>query len=244
VIRRLPIRKFLVLLWMLVPVAVAAYHFNEGPKQMARERAYLKLLEIRRMERQKEPDWQKIVAEYNGLIDELPPDEDPLVLCEIRLAVCTARLEMLDLETAITDLTLLLQETAAVYGENARITRGVREQLGKAHYYATWVLKTNGAPESQWRPFADRARQLFRYLAELNDPEAFRHYEKRVREEFDKASKNRSPAGRDPAAAESRLPEPGGGSADSQDLASQSDIASNIRASLPRAEASHITNHR
>lgn len=242
-IRRPPIRKFLVLLWMLFPVAVAGYHFNEGPKQMARERAYLKLLDIRRMERQKEPDWQEIVAQYNGLLEELPHDEDPLVLCEIRLAIGTARLEMLDLETAITDLTLLLQETAAVYGENARITRGVREQLGKAHYYATWVLKTNGAPESQWRPFADRARQLFRYLAELNDPEAFRHYENRVREEFDKASKRNLPAGRSPADQQSSLPE-GGKSADSRDLASLSTTAADIQAGLPGPEASHITNQR
>ena len=89
----------------------------------------------------------------------------------------------------IGELTRLLQETAAAYGENARITRGVREQLGKAHYYATWVLKTNGAPESQWRPFAERARQLFRYLAELEDPREFQRYEQRVRQEFNRAIK-------------------------------------------------------
>lgn len=87
---------------------------------------------------------------------------------------------MLDLELAIAELTRLLQETAMVYGEDARITRGVREQLGKAHYYATWVLKTNGAPETQWRPFAERARQLFRYLAELENPAEFHRYEDRV----------------------------------------------------------------
>ena len=74
-----------------------------------------------------------------------------------------------DLATAIDDLTRLLQETASVYGENATITRGVSEQLGKAHYYATWVLKTSGASEEDWRPFSERARQLFRYLAELEE---------------------------------------------------------------------------
>lgn len=180
-------RKTLVLLWMLFPVAVAAYHFNAGPRHQAREKAWLRLVEIRRLESCEEPDWPRIIDEYDQLTQELPREEDPMVFYEIRLAMAKARLEMLELDVAIGDLTRLLQETAMVYGENAPITRGVREQLGKAHYYATWVLKTNGAPESQWRPFADRARQLFRYLAELEDPEAFRDYEGRVREQFQRA---------------------------------------------------------
>lgn len=181
------IRKTLILLWMLFPVGVAAYHFNEGPKQVMRERAHARLLEIRELERVDEPDWPEIITKYSELVQELPPDEDPLVIYEIQLAVCEARLEMLDLDLAIQDLTRLLQETASEYGENAPITRGVREQLGKAHYYATWVLKTNGAAETEWRPFAERARQLFRYLAELEDPEEFERYEQRVRQEYEKA---------------------------------------------------------
>lgn len=181
------IRKSLVLLWMLFPVGVAAYHFNEGPDQMARERARVKLRDIERLSRQEEPDWEEIIRRYNELASELPADENPAVFYQIRLAVCEARLEMLDLENAIDELTRLLQETATVYGENAPLTRGVREQLGKAHYYATWVLKTSGASEDEWRPFAERSRQLFRFLAELEDPDEFQDYEQRVRLEFDKA---------------------------------------------------------
>lgn len=183
-------KKTFILLWMLFPVGVAAYHFNEGPRQVARERAHARLLEIRRLEEAEDPDWEEIIVRYNEVIAELPPGEDPQVLYQIRLAICEARLEMLDLETAIQDLTGLLRETAAVYGENAPITRGVREQLGKAHYYATWVLKTSGASEEDWRPFAERARQLFRYLAELEDPEEFQLYERRVHREFEKAVEN------------------------------------------------------
>jgi hypothetical protein len=181
------IRKTLILLWMLFPVGVAAYHFNYGPKQEARLRAYRLLREVQDLEQEQEPDWQAIIDQYNALIDELPLDEDPQVICQVRLAVCKARMEMLDLDKAIAELTRLLQETATVYGENARLTRGVREQLGKAYYYATWTLKTNNAPEDQWRPFAERARQLFRYLAELEDPQEFDRYEQRAQEEFQKA---------------------------------------------------------
>ena len=100
-------RKTLVLLWMLFPVGVAAYHFNEGPKQMARERAHTRLLEIRQLEQAEEPDWEEIIRRYHELTAELPPDEDPIVFCQIRLAICEARLEMLDLATAIDELFML-----------------------------------------------------------------------------------------------------------------------------------------
>lgn len=180
-------RKPLILLWMLFPVGVAAYHFNAGQDQIMRERAHARLQKIRQMEQAEKPDWPEVILAYNQLVDLLPTEEDPRVMYEIRLAVCKARLETLELDTAIQELTWLLQETAAAYGENDHLTRGVREQLGKAHYYATWVLKTNGAPETEWRPFAERARQLFRYLAELEDPQEFQQYQNRVEQEFDKA---------------------------------------------------------
>ncbi|MCU0981506.1 MAG: hypothetical protein MUF25_20335 [Pirellulaceae bacterium] len=188
-------KKTLVLLWMLFPVGVAAYHFNEGPRQMARERGHARLLEIRQLAREPEPDWEGIIRRYNELTAELPPDEDPQVVYQIRLAICEARLEMLDLATAIEDLTGLLQETAARYGENAPLTRGVREQLGKAHYQATWVLKTSGASEDEWRPFAERSRQLFRYLAELENPREFEQYEQRVRRQFERAMESTNERG-------------------------------------------------
>ena len=93
---------------------------------------------------------------------------------------------MLDVVGAITDLTELLQEAAQIHGDDAKATRAIREQLGKAHYYATYLLKTNGAAEEEWRPFAERTRQIFRYLAEHQDPTALAQYEQRVEAEFAK----------------------------------------------------------
>jgi hypothetical protein len=177
-------RKFFTLLWLLFPVAVVYYHFNEGQTQLAREQARDHLLRIRGLEQAKEPDWPTIVEEYDKLAAELPPNERPTVRHQVRLAKAKAKIEMLDVAGAISDLAQLLKDSAAVDGEDGTTTRAVRETLGKAYFYATSLLKANGATEEEWRPYAERTRQVFRYLAEHQDPAALADYERRVEAEF------------------------------------------------------------
>lgn len=177
-------RKILTLLWLLCPVAAIYYHFNEGQDQLTRVKARRHVEAIRELERAKEPDWATIVEEYAKLAKELPRDEKPLILHQIRLAQAKARLELLDVAGAIEELTELLRESASAHGEDAKITRATREMLGKANYYATYLLKTNGAPEEEWRPYAERTRQLFRFLAEHQEPGALARYEDRVSAEL------------------------------------------------------------
>ncbi len=185
-------RKIFTLLWLLFPVAVLTYHFNEGPRQMKRERARGHVEQIRAMEREKEPAWDAIVEEYDKLAGELPKDERPLVQHQIRLAKAKARLELLDVAGSIEDLTALLKECAQMHGDDAPITRAAREMLGKGHYYATYLLKTNGAAEEEWRPFAERTRQIFRFLAEHQEPAALAQYERRVGAELAKTIEKRN----------------------------------------------------
>ena len=95
----------------------------------------------------------------------------------------------LDVAGAITDLTQLLLESAAVDGEDGSTTRAIRETLGKAYFYGTSLLKANGATEEEWRPYAERTRQVFRYLAEHQDPAALADYERRVQAEFNRSAR-------------------------------------------------------
>jgi len=185
-------RKFLTLLWLLFPVGVVYYHFNAGPAQLAREKAHGHLVRIRELERAKEPDWATVIEEYDQLAAELPPDERPSVRHQIRLAKAKAKIELLDVAGALADLTQLLKESAAVDGEDGPTTRAIRETLGKAYFYATSLLKSNGATEDEWRPYAERTRQVFRYLAEHQDPAALADYERRVEAEFTRSVRQNS----------------------------------------------------
>jgi len=181
-----PMRKFFTLLWLLCPVAAIYYHFNEGQEQLVRVEARKHVADIRELERAEEPDWPTILEKYDELGNRLPRNEKPLVIHQIKLATSKAKLEMLDVAGAIDDLNDLLRESAQAHGENAKITRATREMLGKSNYYATYLLKTNGAAEEEWRPYAERTRQLFRFLAEHQEPGALANYEERVAAELAK----------------------------------------------------------
>ena len=142
-------RKTFVLLWLLCPVAVLTYHFNYGQAELAREQARERLVYIRELEQAKEPDWELILAEYDKVAAQLPPNDHPRARHQVRLAKAKARLEMLDVAGALTDLTQLLAESAAASGEDAPTTRAIRETQGKAFYYATSLLRASGATEDE-----------------------------------------------------------------------------------------------
>lgn len=175
-------RRFLSWLWLVSIFPVAFYHFERGgAKQMKREAAWAELQQIRAMERQPAVDWSAVTNRYQLLMDAyLPADEDRVVIYEVRLAMARAQQAALDIGGSIESLRALLAEVADACGDDAPITRAVRESLGKSHFLAAKVLQQSLAPEDEWRPHAERARQIFRYLVEHQDPAAFDRYERRV----------------------------------------------------------------
>jgi len=74
----------------------------------------------------------------------------------------------------------LLDKVSVEYGDNAQITRAVRETMGRAQFMAGKVLQEIGAPEQQWKSRYARSRQIFRYLAEHDNPRAYAKYQSRI----------------------------------------------------------------
>ncbi|MBI1338347.1 MAG: hypothetical protein GC164_15500 [Phycisphaera sp.] len=193
-------RKWITLVWLLSGVVIFAYHYNYGPKQIQREKAWALLQEIRSLETAEDRNIDEVLLRYNDgqprshpvdLWDALPEDEDPKVFYQIRLTQVRLRLEAYDVGKALPELEELLTECADAYGENADLTAAVRETLGKAQYMAAWTLQGVGAPPEEWRAYAERARQVFRYLAEHSDPKAYGDYEAQVHRAFAELSDNK-----------------------------------------------------
>ena len=173
-------RKFFTLLWLLFTVGATVYCIERGPDQLRRIDAYRLYTNIQSLERVDKPDWQAIVKLYDRLAVLLPPDENHLLKYKIELAGCRARLEALQLQEAIARLQRLLDKVSVEYGDNAQITRAVRETMGRAQFMAGKVLQEIGAPEQQWKSRYARSRQIFRYLAEHDNPRAYAKYQSRI----------------------------------------------------------------
>ncbi len=186
-------RKWMTLAWLLCGVVIFAYHYNYGQKQIKREKAWALLKQIRAIESAQDRNIDEILLRYDDgkpyshpldLCDALPTDENPIVFHQIRLTQIRLRLEAYDVGPALPELQELLNECTAQYGEDAEMTAAVRETLGKAHYMAAWILQSVGAAPEEWRPYAERARQVFRYLAEHTDAKAYGSYEAEVQRAF------------------------------------------------------------
>lgn len=177
-------RKYVFLLWMLSAVGVVVYHYNRGQDGVRREQVYRHFRKIKAMEGVGKPDWHKIAEEYGRLASELPASESAVTLHKIRLAKCRAQLEGLELRDAIDQLQILLDTVVSEYGENAQLTRAVRETMGRAQFMAGWVLLQIGAPETEYRARFERSRQIFRYLAEHENADEYRRYQKRINKAF------------------------------------------------------------
>ena len=59
-------------------------------------------------------------------------------------------------------LALLSNEPAG----SAALATDAFHELATASYYAAWIMRLEGATVDEWKPEAETARQLFRFLAE------------------------------------------------------------------------------
>lgn len=173
-------RKIFTFLWLLCLLGMWVYVSDKGDMQRRREKAYEKLLVIQEKESKPNPNMEEILKDYDELTRMLPANENPKILHQIRLARIRIRVDCYDFINAIDDGEELLDEVADKYGPEAQLTRATRENLARAYYLLAYTLRSMSVPEKEWRPYGERARQIYRYLAEHDDLKALSEYESKV----------------------------------------------------------------
>jgi hypothetical protein len=155
-------KKILFALWLLVPVALLAYHFGPGQAQLGTERAARAIAAARALETAEA--WPEAAQAWAEALAATPADKTSARF-QLRLAHANARIFVGELPEAMEDMEKLLTETQAAKADMA-LQQEVRGSLGSARYYTAWLMRLEGAATDEWLIQSESARQHFRLLAE------------------------------------------------------------------------------
>jgi len=155
-------KKILFALWLLVPVAMLAYHFGPGQDRLGAERAAKAITQARAFEAAEA--WPEAVEAWADALAATPA-ANQRARFQLRLAHDNARIYAGELPEAMEDMEKLLSETQSAKADPA-FQREVRSSLGSARYYTAWLMRLEGAATDEWLVQSESARQHFRLLAE------------------------------------------------------------------------------
>lgn len=156
-------RILLLMLWLLVPVGVLAYHFGPGQAQLQMD-SVAAILESARAEVEAE-HWGAAQAAFEQAFSQTPETETRLRQ-ELRLEICKAQMLNRQLPTAHDSLLGLMEELSSDAAAPETLVRDVRTALASSQYYLTWLLRLEGQPRERWEPEIEAARQNYTLLAE------------------------------------------------------------------------------
>ena len=105
------------------------------------------------------------------------PDRDSTMKLDLRLLETQHRIDAGEWLESQAVLQGLLGEYEA-FGRNASRIDEIRNDLGRISYYIAFAMRKEGAPEEDWRPESDIARQQFRHLAEVIGGEKLEEYKR------------------------------------------------------------------
>jgi len=155
-------KTILFTLWLLVPVALLAYHFGPGQARLSAERAAKKIAEARRLEVAEQ--WTDAAQAWADALADTPAGKTTQRL-QIQLAQANARIYAGELPEAMEQMEQLLTE-AQTENADAGLQREIRSSLASSRYYAAWLMRLEGGTTEDWLQQAESARQHFRLLAE------------------------------------------------------------------------------
>ncbi|MBN1515892.1 hypothetical protein JXA32_04940 [Candidatus Sumerlaeota bacterium] len=157
-------RKWLLLIWLLAPVGLAAFHFGPGSALLARDLAASRLAAARTAT--DNGDDVEAEKQYQLALDQLPADAvSPERRNQIRLAQARVRMVKGELVEAIEDFHGILADAVAD-PEQATLEQETRSSLARAQYYAGWIMRLEGAAKEDWKFQTEASRQNYRLLAE------------------------------------------------------------------------------
>jgi len=167
-------RKALLVVWLLVPVAAAAYHFGPGQLQLTLDEAAACIATAEQHAGEAEAtsdqaatreQWSLALESYEQALKLLPADHVQESR-RLRLEAAKARMLVSQLPAAHIELEALIDELSSDPGSDATLLAETRAALASSQYYMTWLMRLEGAGREEWEPKIEGARQNYKWLAE------------------------------------------------------------------------------
>lgn len=156
-------KRWLLLLWLLLPLPLIVWHFGPGQRWLARDRAGA--LIRRATVAEAELNWTNAAELYRDALGQI--GGDPSARLRLELALVRTQFRQGAGVEAIDGVNRLLAD-ASLKTQPAAVQREARELAGRIHYYAAWVMRLEGAQRDLWMEEAESARQNFRLLTETS----------------------------------------------------------------------------
>ncbi len=155
-------RKFALIVWLLVPVLAGAYHYGPGQKKLTLDNVDRQIQQAEQLAGS--GDWDEALAAYEVALEQLPSDQVK-VGRRLRLERAKAMMQVKKLPNAHRDLKSLVDEMSDDAAADTKLLAETKATLANSQYYMTWLMRLEGRPESDWQPEVESARQTFRLLA-------------------------------------------------------------------------------
>ena len=161
-------RNMLLVGWLLLPIGAWAFHEGPGQDLAALETSDAVLVAAHAAAAK--GNWQEAIARYEESLTLLPAslDDGPgrSVFQRVRLELNKARMQASELPTARQELDGLVEQMAAEPDSDPELLAEARQQLARAQFYTTWLMRLEGVAREEWEPEIEAARQNYRLLAE------------------------------------------------------------------------------
>jgi hypothetical protein len=191
-------RKLLLLAWLLLPVAGAAYHYGPGQDHLADDRTATlvesaqSLAARARAVAALEGDaaakglWIEADAAYSEALSSVR-NEHVALARTLQLERAKAQMFASKLPEARRDLEQLVGELSSDPQADPQQVVQAREALANAQYYNTWLMRLEGAPRDEWEREIDASRQNYKLLAEKAEQAQDDETAKKIKESLESA---------------------------------------------------------
>lgn len=150
-------------LWLLIPLAFAAWHFGPGQEHLELDDAQSLINKAEKAST--EEDYSAAIKNWQKALTKLPKEEVTLAR-RLELEIAKAKMLSKKLPEAREELAALMLVLDDDANADQQLRDETRSALANARYYMTYLMKLEGLPDTEWEPEIEAARQEYKLLAE------------------------------------------------------------------------------